>query len=416
MEVLNLTVNYTICTEEFITACDFYEWNGQTYTTSGEYTYTVTTISGCDSIVLLNLTILSKIIMPEEIVTICYGDSYIWQGVEYIESGVYKDTLQSWQGCDSILTLNLIVSPVYQFDDTVEIQRGELYQWRGKTFVESGVYFDSLTTEVGCDSIYILSLTVKEVIVDEIIILEQCAGSGVMDVDVLLEQGSVEKVIFEFSQEGIDAGLINTTLPYSEPIEVQYDNVRSGEYNVMVSGLYGDTKVFEKQVNLTFLYPSTVLKQLWNDVIAVLTYDYNGGYNFVEFQWFKNGELLIGETHSYINQQLDFGAEYSALLTEDNGTKLMTCPLIATEHVDVEDAECVDVLLYPTLLDGTQRVKCKVSETSVVYIYDMMGKLILKHNVELGETDLDMPCVAGVYMAKIVTISNIERNVKLIVQ
>ena len=102
------------------------------------------------------------------------------------------------------------------------------------------------------------------------------------------------------------------------------------------------------------------------------------------------------------------GAEYSALLTEDNGLKMMTCPLIATNLVDIS--------LYPTLLNSGQRVRCNLSESAVVYIYDMMGKLLSKLNVQSGETEMEMPYVAGVYVVKIVTNSNDERNIKLIVR
>jgi hypothetical protein len=46
----------------------------------------------------------------------------------------------------------------------------------------------------------------------------------------------------------------------------------------------------------------------------------------------------------------------------------------------------------------------------------MLGKLILEVNVEPGETELEIPYAAGVYMAKIITVSNEERNIKLIMQ
>ena len=406
----------TICGNELP-----YIWRRKNCTTTGLYSDSLKSVLGGDSVYVLELTVLPEVVGKEESVTICYGESYKWNGKEYSKSGVYKDTLRSAQGCDSVVTLSLEVAPSYGFGETVIIRSGESYPWRGEMYTAAGVYFDKLLTVDGCDSVFTLTLIVEDaevedVIVQEINIAEQCAGSGVMEVDVFLQKGDVDSVIFEFSQEGIDAGLINMTLPYGEPIEVQYDDVRAGEYKVTVKGLYNGTKVFEQQVDLTFLYPSTVLKQEWNDVITVLAHDYNGGYNFVEFQWFKNGMLLVGETYFYIHKTLDFGAEYSALLTEDNGTQLMTCPLIATENVDAVETECEDVLFYPILLSGMQRIKCRVSETSIVYIYDMMSKLIHKHKVEPGETELDISCLAGVYMAKIVTMSNVERNVKLIVQ
>jgi hypothetical protein len=96
------------------------------------------------------------------------------------------------------------------------------------------------------------------------------------------------------------------------------------------------------------------------------------------------------------------------LLTEDNGMQLMTCPLIAIDNVDIS--------LYPTLLSRGERVRCRVSETSVVYIYDMMGNLVSECNVQSGETEIEMPYVAGVYMAKIVAGNNNESNIKLIVR
>jgi hypothetical protein len=285
--------------------------------------------------------------------------------------------------------------------------------WRGDTYEEAGVYSDSLLTINGCDSVYLLTLIVEKAIVEDVVvdainIAEQCAGTGVMEVEVTLTSGVVDEVSFEFSQAAKDAGLENTTLPYDEQMQVQYTDVRAGRYKMIVMGLRNDTKAFEEEKELTFLYPSTVLKQHWNDVVAVLTHDYNGGYNFVDFKWYKNGLLLSGETHSYICQQLEFGAEYSALLTEDNGTQLMTCPLIATEHVDIS--------LYPTLLNRAQRINCNVSEASVVYIYDMMGNLILEFNVASGETELEMPYTSGVYMVKIVTASSKVRNIKLVVR
>ena len=46
----------------------------------------------------------------------------------------------------------------------------------------------------------------------------------------------------------------------------------------------------------------------------------------------------------------------------------------------------------------------------------MMGKLLSVLNVLSGETEIEMPYVAGVYMVKIVPDSNDERNIKLIVR
>ena len=54
---LNLTINTSSSSSSKVAACDNFEWNGETYSESGVYTYSTTNASGCDSTATLNLTI-----------------------------------------------------------------------------------------------------------------------------------------------------------------------------------------------------------------------------------------------------------------------------------------------------------------------------------------------------------------------
>ena len=409
---LHLTVNYSDTTEFTATTCNSYTWNEEVYTTSGDYVQTLTNVYGCDSVVTLHLTI-NYSDTVEIIEVVC--DSFVWtNGVTYTESGTYYDSLTTVYGCDSIRILHLTVNSSFFKEETAVILEGDSYEWRGKGYSEEGVYFDSLFTVAGCDSVYSLVLEVEEkVILREINIAEQCAGTGIMDVELIVQSGIVDTIAFEFTQ---NVGFSNVVLDYEEVMQIPYTDVRAGVYSVKLTGLYRGLEVFEQQVDLTFLYPSTVMRKRWNDVVAVVTYDYNGGYNFVAFQWYRNGEMIPGATHSYINETLVVGTEYSVFLTEDNGTKLMSCPLLIDGAVGVDILEQVDIFLYPTLLIGGQNAKCKASEAATIYLYDMMGNLISEFNVEVGESELEMPYVAGAYMAKIITITNKTKNIKLIVQ
>jgi len=93
-------------------SCNDYLWpvNGQTYTTSGTYVDTILTANGCDSIITLNLTIVSTT-FNNETITSC--NDYIWliNGQTYTTSGTYTDTIPNANGCDSIITLNLTIIP-----------------------------------------------------------------------------------------------------------------------------------------------------------------------------------------------------------------------------------------------------------------------------------------------------------------
>ena len=106
-ESLNLTITPSSTNTTTASACDSYLWNGTTYTTSGVYEYDGVSMNGCDSIITLNLTI-SNDFTSNEVVSSC--NSYSWNGVTYTESGVYQYDGISVNGCDSVVTLNLIIN------------------------------------------------------------------------------------------------------------------------------------------------------------------------------------------------------------------------------------------------------------------------------------------------------------------
>ena len=152
-----------IYTTESATICfgDTYEWNGQTYIESGEYTYTTIAANGADSIVTLTLTILPEVPVTKEKAAVCYGEAYTWHGQEYAASGEYSVTLQDVNGCDSVITLTLTVYPqTPATTEEVTVKFGETYEWNGVVYAESGEYTITLQDENGCDYQATLILTV----------------------------------------------------------------------------------------------------------------------------------------------------------------------------------------------------------------------------------------------------------------
>lgn len=107
---LNLTINESNTGVDVQTACNSYTWiDGVTYTTSNNSaTHTLTNIYGCDSVVTLNLTI-NESNTGVDIQTAC--DSYTWMdGVTYTTSNnSATHTLTNVSGCDSVVTLNLTI-------------------------------------------------------------------------------------------------------------------------------------------------------------------------------------------------------------------------------------------------------------------------------------------------------------------
>lgn len=102
--VLNFQSEPTIITE---IACDQFTWNGNTYSQSGQYQQTLQDSYGCDSIVIMDLTILTDSEPTFISDTAC--DQYQWNGVSYLQSGQYQQLFQNSYGCDSIATLYLTI-------------------------------------------------------------------------------------------------------------------------------------------------------------------------------------------------------------------------------------------------------------------------------------------------------------------
>lgn len=97
---------------------------------------------------------------------ICEGETYNENGFEINEEGTYTQTLQTENGCDSLVTLILIVNP--NFDTTIEatINTGETYSEFGFNETEAGIYTQTLQSEMGCDSTITLNLSVTTSLLD----------------------------------------------------------------------------------------------------------------------------------------------------------------------------------------------------------------------------------------------------------
>ena len=159
-----LKVNPTYFNQQSVTwpsAAGNYNWHGKTITGSGIYYDSLTTvITGCDSVFQLNITFADKYLF-EESHAICQGDYYDWRGQRYTQAGVYYDSLKTADQVDSIYKLTLTVNQNYFFLTVHTICQGETYRWHDMDCTTAGVYYDSLLTTAGCDSVYELTLTVN---------------------------------------------------------------------------------------------------------------------------------------------------------------------------------------------------------------------------------------------------------------
>ena len=107
------TTNYSICANNLP-----YQWNGLSIGSGGQHQVILTNAQGCDSVTILNLTVI-PVLSSTTNVTICANQTpYNWNGQALSISGTTTVTLTSSSGCDSLATLNLTVNPMPQVSFT----------------------------------------------------------------------------------------------------------------------------------------------------------------------------------------------------------------------------------------------------------------------------------------------------------
>ena len=164
---LHLTIQQPFDTTFYDTVCRGASYNRYGFSlsdvqTDGDYTLSLSSQAGCDSVLTLHLKV-HPVYGTTLYDTICQGNSYSNYGFDLpsgTSGGTFTKTYSTVHGCDSTVTLNLHVHPVYLFSETQHICQGDSISFRGRWLHTSGVYYDSLTTIHGCDSVYRLTLSV----------------------------------------------------------------------------------------------------------------------------------------------------------------------------------------------------------------------------------------------------------------
>jgi len=139
--VLNLTVNekfQTILTES-ICQGEAFLFDNEARVAAGVYEQVLQAVNGCDSVITLNLTVndTAQTIINQ---TICENSTFDFAGQSLTEAGIYRDTLANLNGCDSFIVLNLSVSDRYETERNEIICMGESLLFNGQNITTSGTF------------------------------------------------------------------------------------------------------------------------------------------------------------------------------------------------------------------------------------------------------------------------------------
>lgn len=238
-----VVVNYpkTICSGKTFT------FNSKTYTTAGTYSDTLRNKGGCDSAyVNIILTVVNGSYKYID-TTLCNGQ-YITIGTKNRwAAGLYKDTLPSFFGCDSVIELNLHINPTKNTTIKDTFCQGKTFLFNGIYRTTGGTYYDTLKTYLNCDSFITLNLYMKPTkFTNKSFII--CNG------DSILISGKYRKIAGNYNDTlvafgGCDSIVVNTlnlkpTYNINKNVIIcTGDSYKVGSKTYTATGLYHDTLV-----------------------------------------------------------------------------------------------------------------------------------------------------------------------------
>lgn len=407
---VNLSVNPTYLFETKATICDNhpYHYRNRIFDQTGVYYDSLITVAGCDSVYKLDLTV-NKTYSFTEYANICDYEQYKFHSKLLHKTGTYIDTLYTSCGCDSIFTLNLHVQPTLRDTTEATICLGDYYVFGGNMLYTDGIYSDTIyhpeTNECEIDMLKLYAIPETRLI--EAYVEDACADNSQYQIKYRYEGARPKTYSLYYDANARMAGFkdVNDAIFTGELYDYipQYSNdqyLRPDMYNVRIEFNNGTCDPSIHAYNLSFMikYPSWIIEQNWNDVVALLNQDYNGGYVFKDYDWFVNDQQITSEKKSYIYlpEYLRNGDRvYASLTRQEDNYSICTCPIV------IEDLSNELVYEEPVLISiSPLKMKIYAPKQTICTIYDVLGHLIYQTRIDsIGENTIDIPSFSsGVYL------------------
>jgi len=433
-------------------------FNQQVYSPSQDTVITANlgtgkTVYGCDSVYELII----HVTVPEDI-SVCTDDTLDFYGrLLNLPVGSYRldTTVQTASGTDTLVCWMVTVKDTTFEVLTDTICRSENYNLHGRLLSEAGFYKDTTLNDDGCHHFTYLSLHVVEPTVPVLWMPHSlCVDSTYGELyftythseqydhrpfaysvrydSLALSQGLQHRdsvLLLEDDWIGRDTGIVRIPLFAPDSARTRYP--RPDTYMVTLilhNGIcQNDDSLCASVTPVSLSYPSWIIEQRFDDVIAVLSAQYNGGYEFDAYQWYRNSEPIIGETrpYLYLPQGLEVGTvEYSVSLTRIGETAAyQTCPILVVPNApDAVAPNYAYLSVVPTyVVKGNPVVHILCREEGDYAIYNALGVLLTSGTFtpdDHNAYEVTLPAESGMYIFKLhspATVKETDRTVRVIV-
>ena len=217
-----------------------------------------------------------------------------------------------------------------------------------------------------------------------------CADAQNIEVAYEYTSGSAKSYDVTFSDEALMHGfnnLTNQTIQYANRIFIpmpaangtQY--VRPDQYlmTLRVHQSSGVDTVMTQVIEVR--YPSWLIQQRWDDVLALYNQNYNGGYYFSAIQWYQAGmpiaSSVASPTYVYQPGGLNTEADYWAALTRmDDGKTFCTCAKRPVPYNASSAPEKKPSIDLSAVQNDRQRVHVTADMSGKYIVYSAAGQAL----------------------------------------
>ena len=380
----------------------------ETYFSSGVYMDTLTSVTGCDSIMTIDLMIGS--FETEMSVSGC-NEYTVPSGDEtYYISGIYNDTLSSVEGCDSILTITLELGN--HTESNIEVTACDEYTVPSglMTYTESGSYIDIIPNASGCDSTINIDLTIINssfsTLIEEACYTYTAPGG----VDTYTESGTYTAIIE--NEAGCDS-IITIILTILEATESEINEEVCGSYTVPS----GDTTYYEPGMYTDIILNDVGCDSIITIILTFLSVDVSvsnedptlvANLDGASYQWVdcdNDWMEIIGANDQSFTPDAD--GNYAVIVNDGECTDTSSCESILTSGLN--ERNTIPFNYYPNPVTDQLIINLDANTTAqMVTILSMDGKQITEKKVDPSSSIfIDMEDLApGSYLIFIETSEN----------
>lgn len=150
----------------------------------------------------------------------------------------------------------------------------------------------------------------------------------------------------------------------------------------------------------TILFQSTsLITQHWNDAIF---FDNSGG-NYVQWQWYKDGAAVAGDTTPYYSETPSLNGQYYVIATNKNGQQVQSCTLSIIPGAAIPGG--IKVAPNPATRGALATIVCNYSaaalQGALIQITDINGRILQQITNVQPSTPVTMPNVNGIFIVNL---------------